>query len=228
METKGRIFIVEDEPNIVGSLQRILQPKGYQTAVETNGRRAYERIIQENYDLILLDVMLPDMDGFEICQKVREMSDVPIMMLTARGEQANKNQGLKLGAYEYMTKPFDSTELLLRIEGIIGRAKNPPRPDEKRLVVGNIILYPERYEVTVKGQKVDLTAREFDLLKYLVENKNIVLSRDQILEKVWDYNYIGTTTVVDVYIRYLRAKIDEKYEEKHIHTVRGVGYVVRD
>ncbi len=228
MSGKTKILIVEDEPDIAKFLKRLLDMKGYQTAVEHNGRRAYERIIQERYDLVLLDVMLPEMDGFEICQRVREISDVPIIMLTARGEIENKIQGLKMGAYDYVTKPFDSTELLLRIEGMIERTKNLPRPETKRLVVGNIILYPDRYEVTVKGKIVDLTPKEFDLLKFLIENKPNVMSRDSILQNVWGYDYDGGTNVVDVYIRYLRANIEEKFNERHIHTVRGVGYSIRD
>ena len=228
MDSKTKILIVEDEPDIAKFLKRLLDMKGYQTAVEHNGRRAYERIIQERYDLVLLDVMLPEMDGFEICQRVREISDVPIIMLTARGEIENKIQGLKMGAYDYVTKPFDSTELLLRIEGMIERTKNLPRPETKRLVVGNIILYPDRYEVTVKGKIVDLTPKEFDLLKFLIENKPNVMSRDSILQNVWGYDYDGGTNVVDVYIRYLRANIEEKFNERHIHTVRGVGYSIRD
>ncbi len=229
MDIKAKILIVEDDLTIGSMLKQKLDAKGYQTAKESNGKKAYERIVQENYDLIVLDWMLPDMDGIEVCKKVREVSDVPIIMLTARGDAESALQGLKSGAYDYVPKPFSPEVLVARIEGIIERAKNPPRPDSKRLIVGNVILYPERYEVTVKGESVKLTARQFDLLKYLVENKNIVVTRDRILEKVWGYACeVGTTTVVDVYIRYLRSKIDEKYNEKHIHTVRGVGYVVRD
>ena len=224
-----KIFIVEDERPIARLLQLTLEREGFKTAIESNGRRAYERALQEKYDLILLDVMLPEMDGMEICKRVREVSDVPIIMLTARDEIRDKVEGLNLGAEDYMTKPFDTEELLARIRGVLRRHNERLRNlEETRYVVKNMILYPERYEVTVKGEKVELTHKEYELLKYLVENKRNVLSRDQILQTVWGYDYIGDTNVVDVYISYLRSKIDDKFGEKYIYTTRGVGYAIRD
>ncbi|MBR6887335.1 MAG: response regulator transcription factor [Selenomonadaceae bacterium] len=224
-----KIFIVEDERPIARLLQLTLEREGFKTANETNGRRAYERILQEKYDLVLLDVMLPEMDGMEICKRVREVSDVPIIMLTARDEVRDKVEGLDLGADDYMTKPFAPEELLARIRGVLRRHNERLRnAEESRYVIKNMILYPERYEVTVKGEKVELTHKEYALLKYLVENKRNVLSRDQILQTVWGYDYIGDTNVVDVYISYLRSKIDDKFGEKYIYTTRGVGYAVRD
>ena len=228
MEDKPKIFIVEDEKQIARFLQIDLEKEGFNTAIEKNGRRAYERIIQEKYDLVLLDVMLPEMDGMEICQRVREISDIPIIMLTARDEIKDKVEGLDFGANDYVTKPFAFEELLARIRGILKRRNEEPRKEENRLVVGNVILYPDRYEVKVKGELVDLTHKEFELLQYLVINKPNVLSRDQILQKVWGYDFMGNTNVVDVYISYLRSKIEEKYNEKHIYTIRGVGYACRD
>lgn len=224
MEKKEKIFIVEDERNIARLLEIELKKSGFETSIEKNGRRAYERIIQENYDLVLLDVMLPEMDGMEICRRVREISDVPIIMLTARDEIRDKVEGLGLGANDYVTKPFAFEEVVARIRGILKRRKEDLRKEEKRLVTGNVILYPERYEVRVNNEVVELTHKEFELLQYLVENKPNALSRDQILQKVWGYDFIGNTNVVDVYISYLRTKIDDKYNEKHIHTVRSVGY----
>ena len=224
-----KIFIVEDERPIARLLQLTLEREGFKTANETNGRRAYERILQEKYDLVLLDVMLPEMDGMEICKRVREVSDVPIIMLTARDEVRDKVEGLDLGADDYMTKPFAPEELLARIRGVLRRHNERLRnAEESRYVVKNMILYPERYEVTVKGEKVELTHKEYALLKYLVENKRNVLSRDQILQTVWGDDYIGDTNVVDVYISYLRSKIDDKFGEKYIYTTRGVGYAIRD
>lgn len=228
MEDKPKIFIVEDERQIARFIQIALEKSGFQTAIENNGKRAYERIIQEKYDVVLLDVMLPEMDGMEICQRVREISDVPIIMLTARDDVKDKVEGLNLGANDYVTKPFAPEEVLARIRGILRRRNEEVRKEEKRLLVGNVLLYPDRYEVTVKGELVELTHKEFELLQYLVENKPNVLTRDQILQRVWGYDFLGNTNVVDVYISYLRSKIDDKYNEKHIHTVRGVGYVVRD
>lgn len=224
-----KIFIVEDERPIARLLQLTLEREGFKTATELNGRRAYERILQEKYDLILLDVMLPEMDGMEICKRVREVSDVPIIMLTARDEIRDKVEGLDLGANDYMTKPFAAEELLARIRGALRRQNERVRASEEtRYVVKNMILYPERYEVTVKGEHVELTHKEYALLKYLVENKRNVLSRDQILQTVWGYDFIGDTNVVDVYISYLRSKIDDKFGEKYIYTTRGVGYAIRD
>ena len=229
MADATKIFIVEDERQIARLLQLTLEREGFKTATESNGRRAYERILQEKYNLVLLDVMLPEMDGMEICRRVREVSDVPIIMLTARDEIRDKVEGLNLGADDYVTKPFDSEELLARIRGLIRRHTERLRGvEETRYVVKNLIIYPERYEVTVKGEPVTLTHKEYELLKYLVENKRNVLSRDQILQTVWGYDYIGDTNVVDVYISYLRSKIDEKFGEKYIYTTRGVGYAIRD
>ena len=185
-----KIFIVEDERPISRLLQLTLEREGFKTATELNGRRAYERILQEKYDLVLLDVMLPGMDGMEICKRVREVSDVPIIMLTARDEVRDKVEGLDLGANDYMTKPFAAEELLARIRGALRRHNEKIRAaEETRYVVKNMILYPERYEVTVNGENVELTHKEYELLKYLVENKRNVLSRDQILQTVWGYDF---------------------------------------
>ena len=229
MDEAKKIFIVEDEKTIARFLQITLEKAGFKTAIEYNGRRAYEKIMQEKFALILLDVMLPEMDGMEICRRVREVSDVPIIMLTARDEIEDKVEGLDLGANDYMTKPFASEELLARIRGILKRYNEKIREDDtKRYVVRDMILYPERCEVTVKGEPVELTHKEFELLQYLVENKRNVINRDQILQRVWGYDFLGNTNVVDVYISYLRTKIDDRFGEKYIHTMRGVGYVIRD
>lgn len=228
MNDKPKIFIVEDEKHIARFLQLALEKEGFRTALEGNGRRAYERIVQESYDVVLLDIQLPEMDGMEVCQKVREISDVPIIMLTARDDVKDQVSGLNLGANDYMTKPFASEVLIAKIRGILSRRDNAPREEEKRLITGSVMLYPERYEVTVKGELIELTHREYELLHYLVENKNRVLNRDQILQQVWGYDYTGDTNVVDVYISYLRTKIDYKFNERHIHTIRGVGYVLKD
>ena len=229
MADPAKIFIVEDEKPIARLLQLTLEREGFKTASEPNGRRAYERILQEKYDLVLLDVMLPEMDGMEICKRVREVSDVPIIMLTARDEIRDKVEGLDLGADDYMTKPFAAEELLALIRRVIRRHNERVREaEDTRYVVKNMIIYPERYEVTVKGEHVELTHKEYELLKYLVENKRNVLSRDQILQTVWGYDYIGDTNVVDVYISYLRSKIDDRFGEKYIYTTRGVGYAIKD
>ena len=228
---KPKIFIVEDERRIARFLQIELEHEGYETAVEDNGRRALDRIIQGDFDLVLLDVMLPEMDGMEICRKVREISEVPIIMLTARDDVSDMVSGLDLGADDYITKPFDMQELLARIRRAL-RSHYKERPDDvdenERLTVKDLIMIPSRFELRVKGEFVQLTKKEFSLLEYLLRNKRNVLSREQILQAVWGYDYNGDTNVVDVYIRYLRSKIDERFQEKYIHTVRGIGYAIRD
>ena len=224
-----RIFIVEDEHRIARFLQMELEHEGFQTATEENGRRAFERIIQEKYDLVLLDIMLPEMDGLTICRQVRELSEVPIIMLTAKDEVEDKVNGLDIGADDYITKPFAIQELFARIRAALRKHKSSvDEPQGEMLTVKDLVLYPSRYEVKVKDERVELTKKEYSLLEYLLRNKRNVLTRDQILQKVWGYDYVGDTNVVDVYIRYLRAKIDDHFGEKYIYTVRGVGYVVKD
>ena len=226
-----RVLIVEDERRIARFLQMELEHEGMHTAIEDNGRRAYERIMQENYDLILLDVMLPDMDGFTICRKVRELSQVPIIMLTAKDDIDDKVQGLDIGADDYITKPFATPELLARMRVVLRRQESQREAkgvQEEILSVKNLTMYPARHEVKVDDVLVELTKKEYDLLEYLLRNKRTVLTRDQILSNVWDYDYMGDTNVVDVYIRYLRQKLDDRFQEKYIHTMRGVGYVIKD
>ena len=226
-----QVLIVEDERRIARFLQMELEHEGMSTAIEDNGRRAYERIMQENYDLILLDVMLPDMDGFTICRKVRELSQVPIIMLTAKDDIDDKVQGLDIGADDYITKPFATPELLARMRVVLRRQESQREAkgvQEEILSVKNLTMYPARHEVKVDDVLVELTKKEYDLLEYLLRNKRNVLTRDQILSNVWDYDYMGDTNVVDVYIRYLRQKLDDRFQEKYIHTMRGVGYVIKD
>ena len=226
-----QVLIVEDERRIARFLQMELEHEGMHTAIEDNGRRAYERIMQENYDLVLLDVMLPDMDGFTICRKVRELSQVPIIMLSAMDDIDDKVQGLDIGADDYITKPFATPELLARMRVVLRRQESQRevrQVQEEILSVKNLIMYPARHEVKVDATPVELTKKEYDLLEYLLRNKRNVLTRDQILSNVWDYDYMGDTNVVDVYIRYLRQKLDDRFQEKYIHTMRGVGYVIKD
>ena len=228
-EAPKRIMIVEDERRIARFLQMELEHEGFETESEENGRRAYERIVQEQYDLVLLDIMLPDMDGLEVCRRVREISDVPIIMLTAKDDVEDKVEGLDLGANDYLTKPFAIEELLARIRATLRDHKaTAAKESGGMLVAGDLVMYPDRYEVRVDDQSVELTKKEYFLLEYLLRNKRTVLTRDQILQKVWGYDYIGDTNVVDVYIRYLRAKIDERFGKKFIYTMRGIGYVIRD
>lgn len=226
-QDKERLLIVEDENKIARFLQMELEHEGFATATENNGRRALDRIIQEPFDLVLLDLMLPELDGVEICRRVRAVSDVPIIMLTAKDEVEDKVLGLDTGANDYLTKPFAIQELLARIRAAL-RKQLTTNAGESVLQVKNLILYPARHEAQIDGQSIELTKKEYDLLEYMVRNKQMVLDREHILRSVWGYDYLGDTNVVDVYIRYLRSKIDERFQEKYIHTVRGIGYAVKE
>lgn len=228
-EPLATILIVEDEWKIARFIQMELTHEGYHTTIETNGRRALDLIIQGNYNLVLLDVMLPDMDGVEICKRVREISAVPIIMVTAKDDIEAKVRGLDSGADDYLTKPFAIQELLARTRAALRKHTAKQHAEAgNELRLKNIVLFPSRYEVQVDTQSIELTKKEYDLLEYLIRNKQVVLDRDKILREVWGYDYAGDSNVVDVYVRYLRLKLDERFGQKYIHTVRGVGYVVKD
>ena len=228
-EKKTKILIVEDESRIARFLEIELKHEGFETETEQNGRQAFERIKKDRFDLILLDWMLPGMDGLELCRKVREFSEVPIIMLTARDEIEDKVSGLDIGADDYITKPFAMQELLARIRNALRKRGGASElVKAEKLQIMDLIMYSKSYEVKVSGEEVQLTRREYELLEYMLRNKRVVLTRDQILQAVWGYDYAGDTNVVDVYLRYLRSKIEEPYNKKYIHTIRGVGYVIKE
>ena len=179
-------------------------------------------------DLMVLDVMLPELNGFEVLRRLRRSSDMPVIMLTARDEVMDKVAGLDGGADDYMTKPFAIEELLARIRLVLKKRGTSGTKEEQALTYGGLEMNLARHEVRYGGELVALTPREFDLLKVLLENKNIVVSRDTLLEKVCGYDYLGETNVIDVYVRYLRSKLDDVYHVKIIQTVRGVGYCIKD
>lgn len=227
MAEKAQILIVEDEKQIARFLQMELEHEGYECGIETNGAAALDRIGQDHFDLILLDVMLPDIDGLTICRRTRELSNVPIMMLSAKDDVETKVASLDLGANDYLTKPFNSKELFARIRVLL-RERDYKSADENFLQLQDMMLYLDRHEVVIGTQKIILTKKEFELLSYLIRNKNIVLTRDRIVEEVWGYDYIGDTNVVDVYIRYIRSKLGKEKGREYIQTIRGVGYVAKD
>lgn len=227
MTSKDQILIIEDEKKIARFLQLELEHEGYICTVENSGRTGLDRIVQQNFDLIILDLMLPDIDGLTICGRTRELSDVPILILSAKDDIDTKVQGLDLGANDYMTKPFSSRELLARIRALLRKASIASHAESNTLTVHDITIQLDQYEVKVGDTPIHLTKKEFDLLVYLVRNQNVVSTRENILEDVWGYDYIGDTNVVDVYIRYLRSKIDEAVGRKYIYTVRGIGYVIK-
>ena len=230
MQKQHKILIVEDEWKLARFIQMELEHEGFITEIEGNGRMALDKIIQGNNNLILLDIMIPELDGIEICKRVREVSDIPIIMLTARDEISDKVKGLNLGANDYMTKPFAMQELLARIDVAL-RNYLPRQTDVAHthiLQCNNLHLFPHKHEVYYKNQLLELTKKEYDLLEYLLRNQGLVRSRDQILQDVWGVDYFGDTNIVDVYIRYIRSKLDEQYQEKYIHTIRGVCYVLKN
>jgi DNA-binding response OmpR family regulator len=230
---KKRILIIEDEKKIARFLELELQYEGYEVDIANEGRAGLELAMKDEVDLIVLDLMLPGLSGIEICRRLRNTSDVPIIMLTAKDDVSDKVTGLDVGADDYMTKPFAIEELLARIRVLL---KRKIRNDLNEVINENkdilkherLKLYKDNYRVEYGDDEIELTKKEFQLLEYLMINKNIVLSREKILENVWGYDYFGETNLIDVYIRYLRGKIDQKYDVDIIKTVRGVGYIIRD
>lgn len=220
------ILLVEDEEKLARMVELELRYEGYEVEKAFDGRTGLERALSGEHDLVLLDIMLPAMSGMEVLRRVRRESQMPIIMLTARDTVVDKVSGLDSGADDYITKPFAIEELLARIRAAL--RKKPAQEEAPRLTCGPLTMDTERHEVTVNGQAVELTRREFDLLHYLLDNKEKVISRESLLDNVWGFDFVGETNAVDVYIRFLRAKIDEQFSVKLIHTVRGVGYVIRE
>ena len=223
-----KILLIEDEEKLARFVELELTHEGYQVEKAFDGRTGLELAEKGGFDLLLLDIMLPGLNGLEVLRRLRrEGSGVPVIMLTARDAVMDKVTGLDMGADDYVTKPFSIEELLARIRAAL-RKQSSPQKEESLLTCGDLTVDVSRHRVTRGGKEIELTGREFSLLQFFMENKTIVLSRDQLLEKVWGYDYLGETNVVDVYVRYLRGKIDEGFEPKLLQTVRGVGYVLRD
>lgn len=224
----NKILIVEDEKKIARFLELELQYEGYEVDKAYDGRDGLNKALDNNYILIILDLMLPELNGIEVCRRIRQVSSVPIIMLTAKDSTMDKVMGLDNGADDYVTKPFAIEELLARIRVSLKRNTNTSGKNGTLLSVRKLQLDLDKYTASYDSKSIELTKKEFDLLKYLIENKNIAITREQILEKVWDYQYFGDTNIVDVYIRYLRSKIDNKFDDKFIYTIRGVGYLIKD
>ncbi|NLM73262.1 MAG: response regulator transcription factor [Clostridiaceae bacterium] len=224
-----RILIVEDESKIARFLELELKHEGYEVEIAFDGRSGLQRAEKGDIDLIILDLMLPVMSGIEVCRRVRKFSEVPIIMLTAKDDISDKVTGLDSGADDYVTKPFAIEELLARIRVALKRKYSAFRDSGKdTLTAGKLVLSKLQHRVTYDGEEVLLSKKEYDLLLYLMENKGIVLDREKLIENVWGYDFIGDTNVTDVYIRYLRSKIDQKYGVNFIRTIRGVGYIFED
>ena len=223
----AKILIVEDEAKIARFLELELKHEGYDTEIAGDGRTGLEKALKKDIDLVLLDSMLPGLSGIEVCRRVRQESQVPVIMLTAKDDVTDKVAGLDMGADDYITKPFAIEELLARIRVALNRHARPgQRPNI--LTHGKLTLNLSSHSAHYGEDELTLTKKEYELLEYLLRNKNIALTREQLLNNVWDYNYFGDTNVVDVYIRYLRQKIDDRFGVHIISTVRGVGYIIKD
>ncbi len=223
----AKVLVVDDESSIVNIISYNLKKEGYEVITAEDGEEGLELALSEKPDLILLDIMMPKMDGYEVCRKVREKSNVPIIMLTARADEVDKVIGLEMGADDYVTKPFGNRELIARVKAHLRRstAKDVPVEDGNVQVFGDITIDFDRYEVTKRGEVINLTMREFELLTFLATQKTQIFNRETLLEKVWGYEYFGDVRAVDVTIRRLREKIeDDPSKPRFIITKRGVGY----
>ncbi|NLY78782.1 MAG: response regulator transcription factor [Lysinibacillus sp.] len=225
-----KILVIEDEENIARVLQLELQYEGYIADVAHTGTEGLIKYREGDYDLILLDLMLPEMHGLDVLKRIRATEQfTPVILLTAKSDVEDKVKGLDLGANDYVTKPFEIDELLARIRAALRFSKPANKEkDEHLLSYGNLSIHEQTREVLYFGTAIDLTPREYDLLHYLLKHPKQVLTREQILESVWGFDYYGDTNVVDVYIRYLRQKLDAANSKPIIHTVRGVGYVLKE
>jgi len=219
---KGRIMIIDDDPNICELISVYLKKEGYETVTFLKGREALEAFPRITPDLVILDIMLPEIDGYDICKEIRRMSNVPVIMVTAKGETFDKVLGLELGADDYLVKPFEGKELVARVKAVLRRYKgNTVNSD--MVVLPNLTVNASDYTIIYHGEKIELPPKELELLYFLVSNPNRVFTREQLLEKIWGYDYIGETRTIDVHIKRLREKLNRK-DEWEIKTVWGVGY----
>lgn len=225
-----RVLIVEDEEQIARFTELELSHEGYEVDKAADGRTGLSKAETGGYDIVLLDIMLPELNGLEVLRRLRKSSDVPVILLTARDSVMDKVSGLDSGADDYVTKPFAIEELLARIRVALKKKHTEEKKEEDPSVItlGALKVNTSAYSVTYDGTPIELSKREFDLLRILLQNRNIVLSRETLLTKVCGYDYYGETNVIDVYVRHVRSKIDEPYGINLIQTVRGVGYVIKD
>ena len=230
---KKKILVVDDEPAIVELIVFNLEKAGYEVMTAEDGLAACQKAQREVPDLIVLDIMLPGMDGLEVCRQIladTKTARIPILFLTARREEIDRIVGLEMGGDDYVTKPFSPRELVARIKAILRRSeRDSERPEDDRLLAGELAINLQKHEVIVRGNMVELTAKEFDLLHYLASHPGQVFSRESLLEQLWDYNHFGDARTVDVHIRHIREKIEaDPAKPEFIVTVRGVGYKFRE
>lgn len=232
------ILVVDDEESIVTLLQYNLEKNGYDVTAAMDGATAFKLASEQPFDLIILDLMIPEMDGLEVCKKLRqEQIFTPVLMLTAKDDEIDKVLGLELGADDYMTKPFSPREVVARVRAILRRVEQQALLSQQKnssgdssvIKCGDLTIYPNKYEVQFKRVPIDLTPKEFELLHYLAKNKGRVLTRDQLLNAVWDYEFVGDTRIVDVHISHLREKIEPNSKKPiYIRTIRGLGYKLEE
>jgi two-component system, OmpR family, response regulator RegX3 len=222
-----KVLVVEDEESLLEAVRYALSREGFDVAVARDGHEAIRAFEADRPDVLVLDLMLPTMNGWDVCRRVRSSSDVPILMLTARDAEVDRVVGLEMGADDYVTKPFSVRELVARVRALLRRAERSAEPSSDRAVieVGGIRLDPERHEVHVRGELVPLPLKEFELLEVLLEHRGRVLTRQSLIDRVWGYDYVGDTKTLDVHVKRLRARIEEdRHDPRLIVTVRGVGY----
>ncbi|GIN85337.1 DNA-binding response regulator [Heyndrickxia sporothermodurans] len=225
----NKILVVDDEPSIVTLLKFNLEQAGFSVITAANGLEGYELALNDSPGFIVLDLMLPGMDGMEICKRLRqEKIKTPILMLTAKDDELDKILGLELGADDYLTKPFSPREVVARVKAILRRTTDidgTSNKEDQNISIGKLKVYPDQFEAYYNDEKLELTPKEFELLLYLAAHRGKVLSRDQLLDSVWNYDYAGDTRIVDVHISHLREKIEEDTKQpKYIKTIRGFGY----
>jgi two-component system, OmpR family, response regulator RegX3 len=223
-----KVLVVDDEESLLEAVRYALSREGMDVTVARDGAEAIQQFESDRPDLLVLDLMLPVLNGIDVCRRIRSSSQIPILMLTARDGEVDRVVGLEMGADDYVTKPFSLRELVARVRALLrraGTAADGPRPDTAVLEAGGIRLDQERHEVSVRGTQVNLPLKEFELLEILMENRNRVLTRQTLIDRVWGYDYVGDTKTLDVHVKRLRARVEEdRHEPRLIVTVRGVGY----
>lgn len=225
--TKNKVLIVDDEANICELIRLYVEKEGYNAIIATDGAKAVEKFMQEKPDMVLLDIMLPVKDGWQVCREIRAVSDTPIIMLTAKGETFDKVLGLELGADDYIVKPFEPKELVARMKAVLRRTEARTASQEEsgdELVFDGLKIGRETYEIYLDGKKIVMPPKEFELLYFLAKNKNKVYTRDQLLDEIWGYEFFGDSRTVDVHIKRIREKIESEGKNWQLKTVWGVGY----
>lgn len=227
MNTKSKVLIVDDEANICELIRLYIEKEGYSAVIASDGGSAVEKFKEEEPDMVLLDIMLPVKDGWQVCREIRAVSNVPIIMLTAKGETFDKVLGLELGADDYIVKPFEPKELVARMKAVLRRSEPKPSAESAssgELVFDGLKIGRETYEIYLDGKKIEMPPKEFELLYYLAKNKNKVYTRDQLLDEIWGYEFFGDSRTVDVHIKRIREKIESDDKNWQLKTVWGVGY----